>query len=95
MYPIIQKDLFKFFPNLDKKKVKRIYNGVENTFFQIKNLKQKIKDKKLKNLSQKKIILFVGDRKKKYKNFFLTVDIVSKLKKEFVLVCIGGERLII
>ena len=88
-----KKDLFKFFPNLDKKKVKRIYNGVENIFFQIKNLKQKIKDKKLKNLSQKKIILFVGDRRKKYKNFFLTVDIVSKLKKEFVLVCIGGEEI--
>ena len=86
-------DLFKFFPNLNKKKVKRIYNGVENTFFQIRNLRQKIINKKLKNLSQKKIILFVGDRRKTYKNFFLTVDIVNLLKKEFVLVCIGGEKI--
>ena len=88
-----KKDLFKFFPNLNKKKVKRIYNGVENTFFQIRNLRQKIINKKLKNLFQKKIILFVGDRRKTYKNFFLTVDIVNLLKKEFVLVCIGGEKI--
>ena len=85
-----KKDLFKFYPNLEKQKVVTIYNGVSNNFFKIKNVK-KIKGRKFKDLS-KKIILFVGDRRKNYKNFFLAVDTVNALK-DFVLVSVGGEKI--
>ena len=87
-----KKDLFKFYPNLEKQKVVTIYNGVSNNFFKIKNVKKKIKGRKFKDLSKKKIILFVGDRRKNYKNFFLAVDTVNALK-DFVLVSVGGEKI--
>ena len=87
-----KKDLFKFFPNIKKEKVITIYNGVGKAFFPIKNLKKKIKDNKLKKISDKKIILFVGSRKKPYKNFFLTVDTVSSLDN-FILVSVGGDKI--
>ena len=87
-----KKDLFKFVPNLNKKKVLCIYNGVDDDFFQIKNLKNKIKDNQLKKLSKKKIVLFVGNRRKLYKNFFLAIDTISLLK-DVTLVSVGGEEI--
>ena len=87
-----KKDLFKFFPNIKKEKVATIYNGVGKIFFPIKDWKNKIKDNKLKKIYDKKIILFVGNRKKLYKNFFVTVDTVSSLNN-FILVSVGGDKI--
>ena len=87
-----KKDLFKFFPNIKKEKVTTIYNGVGNTFFPIQDWKNKIKDSKLKKIYDKKIILFVGNRKKHYKNFFVTIDTVSSLNN-FILVSVGGDKI--
>lgn len=87
-----KKDLFKFIPTINKKKVVTIYNGVDEVFFRIRNIKKKIKDQNIKKLLNKKIILFVGDRRKSYKNFFLAVDVVSELKN-FILVSVGGNQI--
>tara|TARA_Y100000389_G_scaffold204997_1_gene261784 strand:+ start:7408 stop:8499 length:1092 start_codon:yes stop_codon:yes gene_type:complete len=87
-----KKDLFKFLPNIDKQKIKTIYISSEENFFKIKNLNNIIKYNEFNNLYNKKIILFVGSRKKSYKNFSLVVDIVSTLK-EYVLVSVGPDKI--
>ncbi len=87
-----KKDLLKFLPNIDKQKIKTIYISSEENFFKIKNLNNIIKYNEFNNLYNKKIILFVGSRKKPYKNFSLVVDIVSSLK-EYVLVSVGPDKI--
>jgi glycosyltransferase involved in cell wall biosynthesis len=86
-----KKELLKFFPLINKEKVKTIYNGVDNSFFQIKNLKNNI-PRDLKFLFKKKIILYIGERSAVYKNFSLVLDIVKSLDS-YHLVCIGGGNL--
>jgi glycosyltransferase involved in cell wall biosynthesis len=87
-----KKDLFKFLPNIDKQKIKTIYISSEESFFKIKNLSNIMEYSEFNNLYNKKIILFVGSRKKLYKNFALVVDIVSTLK-ECVLISVGPEQI--
>ena len=87
-----KKDLFKFLPNIDKQKIKTIYISSEENFFKIRSLNSIMKYSEFNNLYNKKIILFVGSRKKLYKNFSLVVDIVSALK-ECVLVSVGPEKI--
>lgn len=87
-----KKDLLKFYPKLNKNKVISIHNGVDKNYFKIKNIKKKIKNDQLKKISNKKIILFVGSRKKSYKNFYLAVDIVNLLN-DFILVSVGGDKI--
>jgi mannosyltransferase len=87
-----KKDLFKFLPNIDKHKVKTIYISSENKFFNLKYPMGNIKDNEFSTLHDKKIILFVGARKKSYKNFFLAVDIVSYLK-EYTLISVGPNKI--
>jgi mannosyltransferase len=83
-----KKDLLKFFPSLNREKIKTIYNGVDNSFFQIKNLKKTV-SKDLKFLINKKIILYVGERRGVHKNFSLVLDIINSLN-DYYLVCVGG-----
>jgi len=85
-------DLFKFFPNIEKQRVKTIYISAGEEFFQIENLKSKIKNDKFKDLIDKKIILYVGDRKSSYKNFSLAVDIVGSLE-DYILVSVGAGQI--
>ena len=85
-------DLFKYFPKINRKKIKTIYISADENFFPIKNKKYKIKDHDLKKLKNKKIILYVGSRKKNYKNFTLAMDVVSSLK-EYILVSVGPEKI--
>lgn len=84
-----KEDLYKLFPNIKQKKIKTIYHGVSNNFFQIKNSKKFINYDELKDLANKKIILYVGKKNMSYKNFSLAVDVVSSLK-DCYLVCVGG-----
>ena len=87
-----KKDLNTILPNVDKKKIRIIYNGVGKNFFKIKNINKKIENKKFKSLKNEKILLYVGDRKSTHKNFHLTVEATSSLKK-YILLCIGGGKL--
>ena len=87
-----KKDLFKHFPNVNKKKVKTIYISSNDEFHQIKNINKNNLNKKFKILMNKKIILYVGDRKSTYKNFVLAVDVVSSLK-DFVFVSAGSNQI--
>jgi mannosyltransferase len=79
-----KKDLLKFYPFIDEKIIKVIYNGVSTGFYPLK-----IIDNKFPELESKKIILFVGDRSG-YKNFYKAVDVVSCLH-DFYLVVVGGK----
>lgn len=85
-------DLFKFLPNTNKEKVKTIYISAGEEFYQIEDLRSKIENDKFKNLMDKKIILYVGDRKSSYKNFSLAVDIVGSLE-DYILVSVGAGQI--
>ena len=80
-------DLLKFYPGVKQEKVKVIYNGVDESYSPV----DKPEDKKIKHLipfSSEEYILFIGDRSSSYKNFNLTVETSSKLKRPLVMV--GG-----
>jgi len=83
-----KKDLLKFLPNIDKRKIKVIYNGVGEEFYPLK-----VKNNDLLNnftrLENKKYILYIGERSK-YKNFDIAVNTLLKLK-EYCLVVVGKE----
>ena len=81
-------DLFKFLPDLDKKKVKTIYISASEAFHEL----PKTDSLKFKEIMNKKVILYVGDRRSNYKNFKLAVNVVSKLK-EYILVSVGGGKI--
>lgn len=72
-------DLLKYVPNLDERKIKVIYNGVNESFFPIDNFSP---------YRRKPFILFVGSRFG-YKNFSSLVYSMKELK-DFDLVCVGG-----
>ena len=76
-------DLLKNYPNIDKKKVKTIYISASEDFYKIKKINKKKIKAKFNKLLGKKIILYVGERRSIYKNFFLAVDIVSLLPSTF------------
>jgi len=82
-------DLYEFMPDLDRGKVKTIYISADDDFFQIKDSMLSVVSSKFNQLTDKKIILFVGDRMSRYKNFKLAVEAVEALK-EFVLVSVGS-----
>ena len=85
-----KKDLLKFYPNINDDKIKVIYNGVSNTFFQLTQPSNYLTNnyEKLKN---KKYILYVGDRKG-YKNFDIAIKVFQKLN-DFIFVIVGGGDL--
>ncbi|MDQ1339438.1 MAG: hypothetical protein QG567_590 [Campylobacterota bacterium] len=86
-------DLFKFLPKIDKQKVKTIYISAGEEFYQIEDLRSKVEGSKFQDLMDKKIILYVGDRKSSYKNFSLAVDIVNSLE-DYILVSVGSGQII-
>ena len=82
-----KKDLFKFYPKINKKNVHVIYNGVSSAYKPIKNSLLELR--KLIPFSSKKYILYVGDRLSPYKNFKLVVE-SSKLSNIPVVLVGGG-----
>jgi mannosyltransferase len=83
-----KKDLIRFYPSIDKSKIKVIYNGVGNEFCKLDN-KPSFLNGKLSNLKGNKYILFVGDRSA-YKNFNVVLDVLKCLT-DYQLVVIGGK----
>lgn len=65
-----KKDLLSYFPQLDSKKVKVVYNGVSDDYFVIPNSYNK---------TAKPYLIFVGSREK-YKNFLFVVDLIREMK---------------
>lgn len=79
-------DLLKFIPNVDKKKIRVIYNGVSNDYYPLGQ------GQLLNNIPFKPYtyVLFVGERKG-YKNFELSVNAIARTNHKFVIV--GKELL--
>ena len=82
-----KKDLFKFYPKINKKNVHVVYNGVSSEYKPIKNSLLELR--KLIPFPPKKYILYVGDRLSPYKNFKLVVE-SSKLSNIPVVLVGGG-----
>lgn len=82
-----KKDLLKFYPNIKEHIIKVIYNGVDNIYHQLLQKDETIL-KQLIPFSSGEFIIFIGDRKSLYKNFYLTVN-VCKITHQ-PLVIIGG-----
>lgn len=66
-----KRDLFKFVPGIDKRKVRVIYNGVSSSYFPLER-------------NTENFLLFVGDRSG-YKNFKFAVECASKAKMSLVI----------
>jgi mannosyltransferase len=73
-------DILKYFPTIDEKKIKVIYNGVSEDFFPLHNELNSNFDN----------VLFVGSRAD-YKNFSFVVNLVAKY--EFLKLFIVGKEL--
>ncbi|KAA1194767.1 glycosyltransferase family 4 protein [Photorhabdus heterorhabditis] len=76
-----KKDLIKFYPWVDKKKLHVVYNGVSDDFYPI--------NKKEEEYKTEKKILFVGQRDG-YKNFNILVDALSA-SSEYSLIIVGSK----
>lgn len=84
-----KKDLIKFLPDIDKSKIKVIYNGVGDEFKKLDNSQEYLVDK-LKVLENKKYILYIGDRSS-YKNFDIAVKTIENMN-DYSLVIVGGQE---
>jgi mannosyltransferase len=84
-----RRDLMRFYPLIDVTKIRVIYNGVSNDYYQLKR-DQDI-SKTFIELRHKKYILFVGHRSH-YKNFDTAVKAVFEAGNTYFLVIVG-ERL--
>jgi mannosyltransferase len=76
-------------PNTDENKIRVIYNGVSEDFFNIEyefNIADK--DLRFKHLENEKYLLYVGHRTG-YKNFKLAVDAASQFLNQYKLVIVG------
>lgn len=84
-----KKDLLEFVPNVDKSKIRVIYNGVSEDFYLIENDFQ-IKDKepRFHSLENYKYLLYIGHRTS-YKNFDIAVKAAAKTNGKYKLVVIG------
>lgn len=88
-----KKDLLKFHPEIDQRKIRVIYNGVSNDFFIINNLdKPEVVDERFKKFIHKKLVIFIGHRTS-YKNFDKAVLAFSKIKNPDYHFLIIGEKL--
>lgn len=78
-----KRDLLKFLPDIDEKKIHVIYNGVSDDYCPLSNIENY-------NLpyDSKSYLLFVGERKA-YKNFKLVVE--SMYHKDWKLVIVGAK----
>ena len=84
-----KKDLIKFLPDIDKSKIKVIYNGVGDEFKKLDNKQEYLVDN-LKVLENKKYILYIGDRSS-YKNFDIAVKTIENMN-DYSLVIVGGQE---
>jgi len=82
-----KRDLLNFFPNISKKKIHVIYNGVDVEF---KYLPADIAFEKKHPFSDYGYAMYVGDRRSLYKNFNMAVDACA-LSKLPMLIIGGGE----
>ncbi|OXA92193.1 glycosyltransferase family 4 protein [Flavobacterium hercynium] len=80
-----KKDLLNFLPHIDPKKIKVIYNGVDEDFKPL--AKDVIFDKK-HPFKDYEYAIYVGDRKSAYKNFAMAVE--ACMLANIPLVMIGG-----
>lgn len=84
-----KKDLLFFMPNTDENKIRVIYNGVSNDFFNIpENFEIAEKDERFSDLENQKYLLYIGHRTS-YKNFNFAVEAASKFKENLKLVVVG------
>jgi mannosyltransferase len=74
-----KKDLLKFIPNIDSKKIRIIYNGVSDDYFPIYENPSHI------SYSNESYALYIGSRAS-YKNFILAVEAVATSKLNLVIV---------
>jgi len=82
-----KKDLLHFNPKIKESSIKVIHNGVSNDFFMVKTIGG-VNLKSLVKFESKSFILYVGDRRAKYKNFKLSVISAGKIRLPLVIV--GG-----
>jgi glycosyltransferase involved in cell wall biosynthesis len=82
-----KRDLIRFFPKIDSRLVRVIYNGVGNEFFKI-NIENKTPSI-FRDVSGRRFVLFVGDRSS-YKNFDKAVETVKNLNDTY-LVVVGSK----
>ncbi len=85
-----KKDLLRIFPWTESKKIKVIYNGVNDDFFVIDNKSDYIYNL-IPNYSNRiNYIIFIGSRAN-YKNFDKAVDTLKILPENFHLLIVGNE----
>lgn len=75
-----KRDLLYFFPDIDPKKIRTVYNGVSDDYYPLQ-LDEKFKFPLEKN----KYIIFVGSRVS-YKNFDFAIDVLSHFPYKLVIV---------
>jgi glycosyltransferase involved in cell wall biosynthesis len=85
-----KKDLYRFYPKLNPDHVKVIYNGV-SSIYQPLSAKNETELKTILDFSSGEFVLFVGERKEKYKNFEIAVKACQHAKVPLVIV--GGGSL--
>ncbi|QYS86608.1 glycosyltransferase family 4 protein [Flavobacterium oreochromis] len=84
-----KKDLVAFVPNVDRSKIKVIYNGVSREFYPIHtDFTISAQSSDFEALQDYKYLLYIGHRTS-YKNFPLAVKAAAQFKGEFKLVIIG------
>jgi glycosyltransferase involved in cell wall biosynthesis len=83
-------DLLNYHPNLKESKIKVIHNGFSKDFIQLGVIKTELL-KGLINFESGSYILYVGDRKNKYKNFNIVLMAAKQIGMPLVLV--GGGAL--
>jgi glycosyltransferase involved in cell wall biosynthesis len=83
-------DLLKFYPEINEKQLKVIYNGVDNIYRPLTK-KDDTQLKQLVPFSSREFVLYVGDRKGIYKNFIVAVN-ACKIAN-IPLVIVGGGLL--
>ncbi len=83
-----KRDLIKFCPFVNQKKIKVIYNGISEQFSILEN-KQQLLNKNFPELKDSKYFLFVGDRSA-YKRFDIVLELLNKLQN-INLVIVGGK----
>ena len=84
-----KRDLIKFYPEIEKSKIRVIYNGVGKEFKRFKKAQEFLVDK-FKPLKDKKYFLYVGDRSS-YKNFDIATEVLKKMET-YSLVVVGGKE---
>ncbi len=83
-----KRDMLRFLPNIDKNRIRVIYNGVDESF---KPLSTSIKFDVKHSFVDYQYLIYVGDRKNKYKNFNLALEASSIVNMPLLI--IGGGLL--